>query len=351
MTSGIIIGSTAAITAATALCVYRSNKTDSLANSNWEKIRNGIKDDSSALWNTISFNGAKNIEPKKTIFNLGFNEAERNKAIAINEYDTINKKYNSLIAEQGSQGNSNLQKKIDEAFKELQLKKKQLEEASTQFSKYGSENFNKISDSLADATVATKKKANDEGNKLLKLWEKSIPDSDKIDDKVDLIAGKSVTGWGETAEELGREEIREHVLFKGDKPSLPQQKLNEIKELKDKGWFNYEKSEKTAEQIAENTIRGLEGWGESAAQFAKDEYDDLKWQLDHSKSHLEKLAGEAKTQLDSAQRQFDNTQDKWWDFIRSKDEQKKELQRKASSELNKAKENYNEVLKKLEQVK
>lgn len=106
---------------------------------------------------------------------------------------------------------------------------------------------------------------------------------------------------------------------------------DEVKEKKG-SWFKTTDPDREVE-LAKNTKKSLEGWGESAAQNASEYYDSLvtstKGVLGSSKP--DRVYGEAKKAFDEAKRQFDDTKASWFSF--SADEQKQRAHREAQRQL------------------
>ncbi|CCE63630.1 hypothetical protein TPHA_0F01460 [Tetrapisispora phaffii CBS 4417] len=252
--------------------------------------------------------GAKNNS--KSIFNWGFNEAERNKAIAIGEYDMVNKKYNDLVKE-FQENSANLDKEESEVKKlilkdyeeELKLKKQILEEATEIYNKFvKNENFNELADKIYKENLDVMN-----GEKSIFQWLRSTGIDDEGDNnahliplngdgtKIDKIASESVMGWGESAQEFAKEAIEEQLRNKEIGPSEAQKRLDELKEIKKRGWLNYGgKTPEVENDIASKVAEGVRGWGESASQFANDELEDVNIQYDKNvtfesaKSEVEK---------------------------------------------------------------
>ncbi|CCD23425.1 Om45p NDAI_0B03910 [Naumovozyma dairenensis CBS 421] len=151
---------------------------------------------------------------------------------------------------------------------------------------------------------------------------------------VDAVANQGVFGWGDTAQEFAREELEQNGNPTPSTTSANETLNKFTKKAKDKGWFtsNDNKVEKPdledEKLMAEGALKGLEGWGENAAQFAKDEYEDIKWQFSNSTEKLNGKIDEATQKLNEAQRKVNETKQKWWEFGEKKnDELYKEAQR------------------------
>ncbi|CCH45178.1 Myosin heavy chain, skeletal muscle, adult [Wickerhamomyces ciferrii] len=86
---------------------------------------------------------------------------------------------------------------------------------------------------------------------------------------------QGLKGWGETAEEFSKEQLNE---------------VSSNKSSKSWGfgnWFGGKSNQSKDEEIAQRAQKGLRGWGESAEQFSKDEFDDVKHQADQKKAELD----------------------------------------------------------------
>lgn len=238
-----------------------------MPNSWYENLTKGIKDDTSALMTAfgrspsdeseyLHVSNVVSVSPdgtehtlSKTIFNNSFAEIERAKALAINEYDTANRRYTDLLADKSAPA-------ADKAALEAELRQRRarLSEISAEYNAYHDRDFNRVTDTI------TLRAAHPAVNS-------------------DLIAGQSVYGWGETAQQLGQEEIAQHELDSSADPSAAQLRLNELRKITKNGWFSFNSDTTPRETaLAEGALKGLRGWGENAEDFAKDELRDAKLQ-------------------------------------------------------------------------
>ncbi|QLL31414.1 hypothetical protein HG536_0B02770 [Torulaspora globosa] len=290
--------------------------------------------------------GAK--DKTKSIFNYGFNEAERAKAIAIGEYDKANKEYNTLLerfneSKKGlfDAGDSVLKEQLDDYKKIVQEKKRELQRASDEYARYAKDNFNEISDKLDEQDEKIRK----EGGFFRWLKGGSAPGDEKSID-IDRVANsKSLAGFGENAQFFSEEEIEDQLRNKQIGPSEAQQRLNELKKFKQEGWFKPHKSPETEEQVDQRVAQGLAGWGESAARFAQDELDETKRALHNtttrSREEASKAVDDAWNKLQEAKKTVQSTGSKWWNASKDKTNE-------AADEAQKA---YNEAVKNYESAK
>ncbi|EHN01959.1 Om45p [Saccharomyces cerevisiae x Saccharomyces kudriavzevii VIN7] len=259
----------------------------------------------------------------QSIFNWGFSEAERRKAIAIGEFDTAKKRFEEAV-------NRNERELLSAVMRE---KKAALDRASIEYERYGkARDFNELSDKLDQQER--------ESNPLKRLLKKNVSDG-----STEEAAARSVQGWGETAQEFGREELEEAKRNASSEPSDAQKRLDELKKIKEKGWFRYNKGEQSEEQIAERVARGLEGWGETAAQLSRDEMDDLRWNYENSKKQLDKNMSDAMDSLSKAKEDLKQYGSHWWAGWTSKvDSDKQALKDEAQKK-------YDDALKKYDDAK
>ena len=244
-----------------------------MPNTWYENLSKGIKDDTNALMTAfgrspsddneyLHVSHVVSVAPdgteqtlSKTIFNNSFADIEKQKALAINEYDTANRRYSDLLAQsRTAPDKAAYGAEMRQLEAELGQKRQRLTDVSKEYNAYHDRNFNRVTDSI------TLRSAHPAVNS-------------------DLIAGQSVYGWGETAQQLGQEEIAQHQLDASSDPSAAQLRLNEIKKITKNGWFSFNSDATPRETaLAEGAARGLRGWGENAEDFAKDELRDLKLQ-------------------------------------------------------------------------
>lgn len=286
--------------------------------------------------------GAK--ESSKSIFNWGFNEAERAKAIAIGEYDKANKEYNTLLDRYNTSkkglfdsGDSVLKQQLDDYKKVVHQKKDELERASKQYSEYTKNNFNDISNKLDEQDEKIRK----EGGFFKWLTGTSIPGDEKTKDVDSVANNKSLAGFGENASFFSQEQIEDQLRNKEIGPSEAQKRLNELKKIKQEGWYQYNKGAETEEQIAKRAAQGLSGWGETASQLAQDEIDDARTQYRKkaisSRDEASKAVDDAWAKLQDAKKTVDETGSRWWQFGKEKTN---ELNDEAQKKYNTAKSDY-----------
>ncbi|QLQ78928.1 hypothetical protein HG537_0B02750 [Torulaspora globosa] len=332
----------------------------------WNRIKEGVSEDSQSFKEALLgvaqkpqsavetarekgeefVEGAK--EKTKSIFNYGFNEAERAKAIAIGEYDKANKEYNTLLerfneSKKGlfDSGDAVLKEQLDDYKKIVQDKKRELQRASDEYAKYAKHNFNEISNKLDEQDEKIRK----EGGFFKWLKGGSAPGDEKSID-VDRVANnKSLAGFGENAQFFSEEEIEDQLRNKQIGPSEAQKRLDELKKFKQEGWFKPHKSPETEEQVAQRVAQGLAGWGESAAQFARDELDETRTVYNkatvRSREEASKAVDDAWNKLQEAKKTVQNKSNKWWNASKDKTNE-------AADEAQKA---YNDAVKNYEAAK
>ncbi|CDO94544.1 unnamed protein product [Kluyveromyces dobzhanskii CBS 2104] len=279
-----------------------------------------------------------------SILNWGFNKAEKARAQAINHYDEANKKYQELQqrAEDSKKGlfgkaDPELQKQVDQAKAYVADAKQRLDEATKEFSERTAKDFNELADQLH---------ANDEElkRKGFLSWLRGKADTEVEDP--DVIASNSVSGWGETAEFLAKEEIDEKVRSKQIGPSEAQKRLDRLRKIKDDGWLTHKS--KDEEFLAQKAAKALEGWGETASSIAQEEYEDLvRWRDAGKKRYLEsasaaredaqRTADAAKKTLEDARIELNKHTKHWWQFGAEKNE---ELQNAAKAKYDDAEKSY-----------
>ena len=215
----------------------------------------------------------------------------------------------------------------------MREKKAALDRASIEYERYGrARDFNELSDKLDQQERNS--------NPLKRLLKNNTGDAN-----TEEAAARSVQGWGDTAQEFGREELEEAKRNASSEPSEAQKRLDELKKIKEKGWFGYNKGEQSEQQIAERVARGLEGWGETAAQLSKDEMDDLRWNYENSKKQLDKNVSDAMDSLSKAKEDLKQYGSHWWSGWTSKvDNDKQALKDEAQKK-------YDEALKKYDEAK
>ncbi|CUS23610.1 LAQU0S11e00166g1_1 [Lachancea quebecensis] len=285
------------------------------------------------------------VEAKESIFNWGFSKAEKAKAVAIQEYDQANKHFNELREKYNSEkglfsgGDQELKKQVDEASKKLEEYKKKLEDASSRYAKYTNDNINELSDKLEQEDRKLRKK----GFFQWLRGDASGSDKSKTHD-VDEVAAKSVVGWGETAEALAREELDELVRNKKIGRSEAQRRLDELKKIKDEGWFTYKG--RNDEALAKRAAKALEGWGETASELAHEEYEEARRKTSNfnAPKSISDAVDTAKEKLDAAKKQLDDSASGLWSSGKEKTE---DLRQKAQKEYEQAEKDYSSSLQSL----
>ncbi|EJS43349.1 om45p [Saccharomyces arboricola H-6] len=264
-----------------------------------------------------------NDSSSQSIFNWGFSEAERRKAIAIGEFDTAKKRFEEAI-------DRNEKELLSAVMRE---KKAALDRASLEYERYGrARDFNELSDKLDQQER--------DSNPLKRLLKKDVKNGN-----TEEAAARSVQGWGETAQEFGREELEEAKRNASSGPSEAQRRLDELKKIKEKGWFGYNKGEQSEQQIAERVARGLEGWSETAAQMSRDEMDDLRWNYENSKKQLDKNVSDAMDSLSKAKENLKQYGSHWWSGWTSKVDSDKQVLKEEAQKT------YDDALKKYDDAK
>lgn len=101
--------------------------------------------------------------------------------------------------------------------------------------------------------------------------------------EVDRIVAEGLEGWGETAKELSREELKDNSsnvkeTSSGNKDTITNNNNDILAvplSLNEETVESIKKSLNESD-LAKITMEHLEGWGENAAEFAKEEYEELK---------------------------------------------------------------------------
>lgn len=336
----------------------------------WTRIKEGVTEDSQSLKEAIKGVAQKPPCPKtareraravaagaqdttKSIFNYGFSEAEKAKAIAIGEYDKANKEYNTLLerfneSKKGlfDSGDSVLKQQLDDYKKVVQNKKNELQKASDEYAKYAKDNFNDISDKLHEQDEKVRK----EGGFFKWLRGTSVPGDEKHAD-IDRVANnRTLAGFGENAQFFSEEEIEDQLRNKTIGPSEAQRRLDELKKFKQEGWFNPHKSRESEEQVAQRAAQGLSGWGESAAQFAQEELEETRSAYRKaavtSREEASKAVDDAWNKLQEAKQTVQNKSSKWWNASKDKTN---EVADEAQKAYNDAVSNYDSAKKTLDE--
>lgn len=343
------------------------------ATTGWNRIKSGLSEDTRSVKEALLGNksdysqqqsqgqGSTPKDISRSIFNWGFKEAERAKAIAIGDYDRANKElsaaqenWNATKKGVFDSGDSVLKQKVDELKKTLEEKKNKLNEASDHYASFTKDNFNDISNKLDAQDERIRK----EGG-FFKWLTRSSPDQKKKDsnnkdkgrvspEKADQVATSSLAGFGENAAFFSKEQIEDQLRNKEIGPSEAQRRLDELKKIKKEGWMNYAKDPQSEENIAKNAYKGLEGWGESAAEFAHEELEEARRRFQRkieSRDDAAKAMDDAAARVQAAKKQVDSTGSSWWQGGKEKTDELHERAKadfdKAVKEYDRAKEIYN----------
>ncbi|QEU62774.1 Om45 [Kluyveromyces lactis] len=279
-----------------------------------------------------------------SILNWGYNKAEKARAQAINNYDNASKKYQELEerfneSKKGlfGKGDPELQRQVDQAKAYVEDAKRRVDEATREFSEKTTNDFNKLANQVHDNEEELRRKG-------FLSWLRGKADTEVVDP--DSIASHSVSGWGETAELLAKEEMEEKVRNRQIGPSEAQRRLDRFKKIKEDGWFTYKG--KDEEFLAQKAAKALEGWGETASTMAQEEYEDLvRWREAGKKRYqasastarddAQKAADAAKKSLEDARAELNKHTKHWWQFGVEKNE---ELQKAAKAKYEDAEKNY-----------
>lgn len=302
-----------------------------------DEAKKTLQDAGSAARQKADQAAATVSDTKESIFNWGFSKAEKAKAIAIGEYDEANKRYNELLEKHKSQkglfskGDEDLKRQVDVAHEKVLECKRKLDDASSRYAQYTNDNINELSDKLDKQDQQIRKDG------FFKWLSGGSQNSTPTD--ADKVAAKSVAGWGENAEQLAREELDELVRNNQIGPSEAQRRLDEWKKIRKEGWFSHRG--KNDEEVAARAAKALEGWGETASQMARDEYEDLKSSAPKDASDA---VEKAKQKLDDAKKQLDETASSWWSFGKEK---KNDLHEKAQQQYDQAEKEYRSTVDKL----
>lgn len=369
-----------------AVKVYNTTK-DNISH-DWNNIKEGIKEDLQSIKDVfvdngenptseLSSKGAEQIEnaqqtlsqatasSKRTvneavpnakdksmsILNWGFNREEKARAVAISKYDEAHKRFDELNKELQEtrkglfdSGDKELRKKVDDAKQYLEECKRQLDEASQEYAQKTQQDFSQLADELHANEEELKRKG-------FLTWLRGKADH-QVDD-ADQVASSSVVGWGETAEQLAKEELEEKLRNEEIGPSEAQRRLERLKEIKNRGWFTYRADDE--EVMAQATARSLEGWGETASIMAQEEYEDLvRWREagrkrfeknnSDARTAAEAAKKEASTKLELAKKELSNQTKRWWQFGKEKND---ELHKLAKEKYEVAQEEYEDAANKV----
>lgn len=334
----------------------------------WDRIKEGVAEDTQSIKDALRgvahkadqtvpnakqkgremAEGAK--DTSKSIFNYGFGEAERAKAIAIGEYDKANKQFNNLLEQYNESkkglfdsGDSKLKQQVDDYKKIIQQKKQELQKASDEYAKYAKDNFNDISNKLDEQDEKIRK----EGGFFKWLKGTAVP-GDETDDVDRTANSRSLAGFGENAQFFSEQQIEDQLRSKQIGPSEAQKRLDELKKFKEEGWFNTHKSPESEERVAKRAAQGLAGWGESAAQFAQDELEESKKAynrtIPRSREEASKAVDDAWNKLQETKKTAEDKGSKWWNASKEKTNEVSEEAQKAYDDATK---NYESAKKTL----
>lgn len=218
-------------------------------NSSWNRIIHGIHDDISSFKSALLHSNKEKLLQEENI-KYGSPEWNNWKETAINEFDDANKEFKKFL--QKYYYTMSKHSIHNERDKNVKL----------------TEELKKLEDKLESKRIQLKKYTG--LNETPKTLNKNV----------DVIASKSLRGWGENAEEFSREREKESSLFEKDKPSNAQQNLDKLK----KTYNDLENNLETQSILADNTLRSLHGWGETAEQLAEEEIADINWRTKHPTS-------------------------------------------------------------------
>ncbi|CCK70432.1 Om45p KNAG_0E01700 [Huiozyma naganishii CBS 8797] len=251
------------------------------------RVRRGVRDDTYALYRALfcgrsvaPYRPLRRVGSGKSVFEDGFSEVERAKAVAIEQYDRVNRRYNELV----KQGKDAAADTLEQVRRELEDKRSKLEEVSRKFEEFGGGDINSVVDEQVGAAKQTAKKWWDRGKQA-------------AEPAVDSAVAKGLQGWGDTAADFAREEAAEsaeHVkraasgaadtvkqaagsvgsALQPATDTKPSSELEQLKRISKKGWFS--STEELNPEVTKSSWKGLEGWGDTAAEFAREEYEDAK---------------------------------------------------------------------------
>lgn len=315
---------------------------------NWyDNLSNGIKDDTAALWSAFTWSSPSTVDGarrgsdvmsiestdsasannNKTIFNKGFSDIEKQKAVAINEYDVMHRKYTDLSNRiKNSIDTSAFKEELNSLEQQLAQKRQRLDDISRKFNSYQGANFNRLTDAITPQNQNTKTV------------------------NPDVVAGQSVYGWGETAQQLGQEEIEENLHLSNDDPSQAQHRLDELRKITKNGWFTFNNELASSEKkMAEDAASGLRGWGESAEEFSREELQDLQNSMgnlkDSTSTHLDAVI----KKLNDAEQKLKQSQggSSWWS---KKSQDQTSIHDEAVKNYDLAKQEYDRAMKDFDQM-
>lgn len=249
----------------------------------------------------------------QSIFNWGFNEAERAKAIAIGEFDQVHHTYNNLIQqfEQAGRRDPDLERRIEEVATQLRQKRYALEQASEAYDKHKPADLKKMAHVLEDEDASKQ-------NKSRGWFSRSSAPVDG-----DQVAARSVRGWGETAEEFGREEYEENKNMKDWGRNQVQRGVDEAKAYKDE-------FKNQAERKSNEMAKGLEDWKDSASDYAKKQYGNAKDKLAQTQEEANGAVNAASAKVNEAKKELSSTGRRWWQFWSTKSDELKDQAQEAA---------------------
>lgn len=325
------------------------------ASRGWERIKEGVSEDGKSIKEALlgSDDDKKAKDHNKSIFNRSFNEAERAKAIAIGDYDRVNKEFNTLLARFNESkkgmfdsGDALLKQQLDDFKNVVKEKKEALDKASKEYADYTRHNFNEISNKLDEQDEKIRK----EGGFFKWLTRTPVKgEKEKSGNETNSTKNNPLAGFGENAAFFSQEQIEEQLRNKEIGPSEAQKRLDVLKRLKEEGWYQHHQGSSTDEEMAKAAAKGLSGWGESAAQFAQEEIDESKRLANKarniaSREDASKAVDDAWKKLQDAKKTVDETSSKWW----SKGKEKtNEISDEASKKYAEAQKNYEAAKKTL----
>lgn len=310
----------------------------------WSRVKSGLSEDVGSVRDALFGRSSQPQEQHRkgetgvshSIFNWSFNDAERAKAIAIGEFDRAKRELTSA-QEKWSQtkknvfdsGDAYLKENVDSLKKALDDKKRRLDEASSRYASYAKNNFNEMSDGLD----AQDQKIRKEGG-FFKWLTRSPPEKKEVEkvDPKDEWATSTLAGFGENAYFFSQEQINDQLRHNEIGPSEAQRRLDELKRIKDQGWMRYAKNQDSEESIAKNAYKSLEGWGETAAQFAQEELDEARRRFQRrieSRDDASKAMDEAAARVQEAKNRVDNTGSSWWQSAKQQTDQEHESAKRA----------------------
>ncbi|AET40140.1 Om45p Ecym_5385 [Eremothecium cymbalariae DBVPG len=207
----------------------------------------------------------------QSIFNWGSNDSEKLKALAIGDFDRANKNYQDVLellnkSKKGlfSKGDEHLKRQLDLAQQQLNEARQRLHDASRDFERYAKQNINDISHKLEAEDEALRNRG------FLSWFKTHTVGSDVVDS-----AANAVTGAQQIARDA-KGSVDKSLSSKKLGPSDSQRRLDSLEHSKGDSWFGTANSSPDHLPAAARTARTLEGWGETATQFAQEELEEEK---------------------------------------------------------------------------